>query len=155
MGGWSGSGGEGRRRGERPTEMEIPVIALSQLSRAVESRSGDKRPMLSDLRESGAIEQDADIVTFIYRPSYYGFTDDDPAGNLAEIIIAKHRNGALETVKLSFIKDYVKFTEYQGGFNSFGDIMSDPFSDDSESKAVNFMKASSKINEDQSMDLDF
>ncbi len=135
-------------------EMSVPVIALSQLSRAVESRSGDKRPMLSDLRESGAIEQDADIVTFIYRPSYYGFTEDDPAGNLAEIIVAKHRNGALETVKLSFIPDFVKFVEYQGGFNTFGDIVTDPFAE-SESQALSFMKASSKINEDQSMDLDF
>ncbi len=137
-------------------EMDVPVIALSQLSRAVESRSGDKRPMLSDLRESGAIEQDADIVTFIYRPGYYGFTEDDPAGNLAEIIIAKHRNGALETVKLSFLQDYVKFAEYQGGFNSFDNIMSDPFGAGSEAQATSFIKASSKINEDdESMDLGF
>ena len=133
-------------------EMNVPVIALSQLSRAVESRSGDKRPMLSDLRESGAIEQDADIVTFIYRPGYYGFNEDDPAGNLAEIIVAKHRNGSLDTVKLSFLQDYVKFAEYQGGFQSFGDIVTNPF--DEETSAQQFMKRSSKINEDE-MDFDF
>ncbi len=133
-------------------EMNVPVIALSQLSRAVESRTGEKRPQLSDLRESGAIEQDADIVTFIYRPGYYGFTDDDPAGNLAEIIISKHRNGALDTVKLSFLQDYVKFVEYQGGFQSFGDIITDPFAN--ENDARQFMKKPSRMNDDE-MDFEF
>src|SRR5690606_30620414 len=87
--------------------------ALSQLSRAVESRGGDKRPQLSDLRESGAIEQDADIVTFIYRPGYYGVEDGDPGvpNDLTEIILAKHRNGGLGTVNLRFVPHFVKFED--------------------------------------------
>jgi replicative DNA helicase len=93
-------------------ELGIPVIALSQLSRAVETRGGEKRPMLSDLRESGAIEQDADIVSFIYRPEYYDITESEGVSlkGVAEIIIAKHRNGALETVKLKFIDQFAKFS---------------------------------------------
>lgn len=95
-------------------ELNVPVIALSQLSRAVETRGGAKRPMLSDLRESGAIEQDADIVTFIYRPDYYeldsGVDDTVPKGTV-EIIIAKHRHGPLDTVQLKFVDKYAKFTE--------------------------------------------
>jgi replicative DNA helicase len=94
-------------------ELNVPVIALSQLSRAVETRGGTKRPQLSDLRESGAIEQDADIVSFIYRPEYYGILEDEEGNSLkgtGEIIIAKHRNGALGTVKLRFIDKYAKFT---------------------------------------------
>lgn len=94
-------------------ELHVPVIALSQLSRAVESRGGDKRPQLSDLRESGAIEQDADIVTFIYRPGYYGVEDSDPGvpTDLTEIILAKHRNGGLGTVNLRFVPHFVKFED--------------------------------------------
>ena len=96
-------------------ELEIPIIALSQLSRQVENRpGGSKRPQLSDLRESGAIEQDADMVMFIYRPEYYGIEFDEnnePTKNRGEIIIAKNRHGALETVKLRFIGQYAKFTD--------------------------------------------
>lgn len=95
-------------------ELNIPVIALSQLSRAVETRGGSKRPLLSDLRESGAIEQDADIVSFIYRPEYYKIDewDDDersPTENQAELIIAKHRNGGLDNIRLKFIKELGRF----------------------------------------------
>ena len=95
-------------------ELSVPVIALSQLSRAVETRGGSKRPMLSDLRESGAIEQDADIVSFIYRPEYYQILEDEEGQSLkgvAEIIVAKHRNGALKTVKLKFTDQFAKFTD--------------------------------------------
>jgi len=93
-------------------ELNVPMIALSQLSRSVEQRGGDKRPILSDLRESGAIEQDADIVSFIYRPEYYGFLQDEEGNSNAgvgEIIIAKHRNGALDSVRLRFIGQYARF----------------------------------------------
>ena len=95
-------------------ELNIPVIALSQLSRAVETRGGSKRPLLSDLRESGAIEQDADIVSFIYRPEYYKieeWDDDDqsPTEGQAEFIIAKHRNGGLDSIRLKFIGNLGKF----------------------------------------------
>jgi replicative DNA helicase len=98
-------------------ELDVPVIALSQLSRQVETRGGDKRPLLSDLRESGAIEQDADIVAFIYRPEYYGITEDaegNSTNGIGEIIIAKHRNGALADVKLRFIGRLAKFTNLEG-----------------------------------------
>lgn len=95
-------------------ELNIPVIALSQLSRAVETRGGSKRPLLSDLRESGAIEQDADIVSFIYRPEYYKIDewDDDehtPTAGQAEFIVAKHRNGGLDEIRLKFIGSLGKF----------------------------------------------
>jgi len=99
-------------------ELSIPVIALSQLSRAVETRGGVKRPQLSDLRESGAIEQDADLVMFLYRPEYYGITEDEGGASTAgvgEVIVAKHRNGSLDTVKLRFIGRYTKFTDLDMG----------------------------------------
>ena len=95
-------------------ELEVPVIALSQLSRAVETRGGSKRPILSDLRESGAIEQDADIVSFIYRPEYYKIDEWDdeertPTQGQAEFIVAKHRNGGLDSIRLKFIAQLGKF----------------------------------------------
>ncbi|MGO4921575.1 replicative DNA helicase [Maribacter spongiicola] len=95
-------------------ELSVPVIALSQLSRAVETRGGSKRPILSDLRESGAIEQDADIVSFIYRPEYYKIEEWDdeertPTQGQAEFIVAKHRNGGLENIRLKFIGNQGKF----------------------------------------------
>ncbi|MCL6218077.1 replicative DNA helicase [Zunongwangia pacifica] len=95
-------------------ELNVPVIALSQLSRAVETRGGSKRPLLSDLRESGAIEQDADIVSFIYRPEYYKIEEWDdeersPTEGQGEFIVAKHRNGGLENIRLKFIGHLGKF----------------------------------------------
>ena len=109
-------------------ELDIPVIALSQLSRAVETRGGDKRPQLSDLRESGSIEQDADIVMFLYRPEYYKITEDEngqPTAGMGQIIVAKHRNGGLEDVTLKFVGKYTKFMDYtsptgmEGGFGDY------------------------------------
>lgn len=96
-------------------ELQVPVLALSQLSRGVETRGGDKRPQLSDLRESGSIEQDADIVMFLYRPEYYKITVDEeglPTQGMGEVIIAKHRNGSTGTVKLKFIGKYTKFSDF-------------------------------------------
>ncbi|MCE2713213.1 MAG: replicative DNA helicase [Cryomorphaceae bacterium] len=125
-----GSKGSGNREQEISTisrsikeiakELNVPIIALSQLSRSVEQRGGDKRPVLSDLRESGAIEQDADIVSFIYRPEYYGFIQDDDGNSnqgVGEIIIAKHRNGALDKVRLRFIGEYARFENIENYYD--------------------------------------
>ena len=99
-------------------ELNIPIIALSQLNRSTETRE-DKRPVLSDLRESGAIEQDADIVCFIHRPEYYTKSSEDANGNdirgLAELIIAKHRSGAVGDVKLRFVSKYARFENWDDG----------------------------------------
>ena len=105
-------------------ELDIPIIALSQLSRAVELRGGTKRPILSDLRESGAIEQDADIVSFLYRPEYYKIDEWDdeersPALGQAEFIVAKHRNGGLSSIKLKFINSLGKFENLSSFENPF------------------------------------
>lgn len=95
-------------------ELNVPVIALSQLSRGVEAQTGQKRPSLQHLRESGAIEQDADIVSFIYRPEYYNFDtweDGTPTAGQAEFIIAKHRNGDLRNIRLSFVGPLAQFSD--------------------------------------------
>lgn len=100
-------------------ELNVPVIALSQLSRAVETRGGDKKPQLSDLRESGSIEQDADMVIFLYRPEYYGITADEegnPVTGTGEVIMAKNRSGSLDTVRLRFVGKYTKFADLDGYF---------------------------------------
>jgi len=100
-------------------ELNIPVIALSQLNRSVETRGGDKKPQLSDLRESGAIEQDADMVMFIYRPEYYGLTQGEDGQSLqgtAELIIAKHRNGALDSVNLRYVAKFARFEDQEEQF---------------------------------------
>ncbi len=110
-------------------ELAIPVIALSQLSRAVETRGGSKRPLLSDLRESGAIEQDADIVSFIYRPEYYKIDEWDdeersPTEGQGEFIVAKHRNGGLESIRLKFIGHLGKFDNLDDFDTPFGEFHS-------------------------------
>lgn len=116
-------------------ELNIPVLALSQLSRAVETRGGDRKPQLSDLRESGSIEQDADMVMFIHRPEYYGLTEDEEGNStigLANILISKHRNGAVGEVKLRFTSELAKFSNLESfDENVFGPMVpSDEFEDD-------------------------
>jgi replicative DNA helicase len=120
-------------------ELNVPVIALSQLSRQVEAQgNNDKRPQLSHLRESGAIEQDADIVMFLYRPEYYKITEDEQGRSMqgvVEVILAKHRNGSLGSVELQFIGKYTKFADpeafpggFGGGFPAYqGGESSNPF----------------------------
>lgn len=110
-------------------ELNVPVIALSQLSRAVETRGGSKRPLLSDLRESGAIEQDADIVSFIYRPEYYKIDEWDdeersPTAGQGEFIVAKHRNGGLENIRLKFVGNLGKFDNLDEFDTPFGEFHS-------------------------------
>src|SRR3989338_7239663 len=106
-------------------ELNIPVLALSQLSRAVESRGGDKKPQLSDLRESGSIEQDAAMVQFIHRPEYYGLLEDadgNPTRNVANIIIAKHRNGAVCDIQLKFVNELAKFEDLDKANRQFAEL---------------------------------
>ena len=154
------SGGSDNQRGNREQEissisralkglakeLSVPVIALSQLSRAVEVRGGSKRPQLSDLRESGAIEQDADIVSFIYRPEYYQILEDEEGQSLkgvAEVIVAKHRNGALDTVKLRFTDKFARFSNLDDP--DFDALPADTF----ESPQSAVITRSSKINDDE------
>ena len=110
-------------------ELNVPVIALSQLSRAVETRGSSKRPLLSDLRESGAIEQDADIVSFIYRPEYYKIDEWDdeertPTQGQAEFIVAKHRNGGLDEIRLKFVGNLGKFENLDDFSSPFDELPS-------------------------------
>jgi replicative DNA helicase len=113
-------------------ELNVPIITLSQLNRSVETRGGDKKPQLSDLRESGAIEQDADMVCFLYRPEYYGITENAHgeiySDGYTELIIAKHRNGALGEVKLTFQGEFAKFINHTEGyeFEPLGGATADP-----------------------------
>lgn len=124
-------------------ELNIPIIALSQLNRSTESRE-DKRPVLSDLRESGAIEQDADIVCFIHRPEYYTRAAQDGEGNnikgLAYLIVAKHRSGAVGDVKLHFVSKYAKFENWEEGY----EVMQ-------ETLAENKLKIESRMNREENI----
>ncbi len=128
-------------------ELNIPVIAISQLSRAVETRGGSKRPILSDLRESGAIEQDADLVVFIYRPEYYKiefFEDQAPTKDTAEIIIAKNRNGATKDIRLKFVGRFAKFENLDSGDYDLSSYHA-PYSDNEPPT----LTIPSKMNEDE------
>ena len=127
-------------------ELNVPVIALSQLNRSVETRAGSKRPQLSDLRESGAIEQDADMVIFIHRPEKYGMIVDENGNSLqglAEIIIAKHRNGPTGDVMLRFKDHLAKFFE-----------MDDYVPIDNNSFMPASVKMESKMNDDFDMEME-
>ena len=138
-------------------ELSVPVLALSQLSRSVETRGGDKKPQLSDLRESGSIEQDADMVIFLYRPEYYKITEDEmgnPTQGMGEVIIAKHRNGSLETVQLKFIGRFTKFADLDGagGFDAgefnTGAFPVSTFDEDPAGFAPGTIRMGSRINDD-------
>ena len=127
-------------------ELSVPIIALSQLSRAVEVRGGSKRPQLSDLRESGSIEQDADIVAFIYRPEYYGIDEDEEGQSLkgtAEVIVAKHRHGALKTVRLRFTEEFARFSDLDDP--DFGSLAAGTF----EAPPSNIITRPSRMNDDE------
>ncbi|MFM9826032.1 replicative DNA helicase [Flavobacterium sp.] len=145
-------------------ELSIPVIALSQLSRAVETRGSSKRPLLSDLRESGAIEQDADIVSFIYRPEYYKIDewddeDQSPTAGQAEFIIAKHRNGSLDSIRLKFIGNLGKFDNLEDYSGSYDDLPSKMNHDDNPFQTKNLPSPNeafgSNLNEAEDYDMPF
>jgi replicative DNA helicase len=119
-------------------ELDIPVIALSQLSRQVESRQ-EKRPILSDLRESGSIEQDADLVVFIYRPEYYKLThfeDETLTEGKAVILVAKNRHGKTADIRVNFVAEYGRFEDNNIAFNNDFNVPN------------NIMVKSSRMNED-------
>lgn len=141
-------------------ELNIPIIALSQLSRAVETRGGDKRPLLSDLRESGSLEQDTDMVIFAYRAEYYQIFEDEEGNSLkgkAELIVSKNRHGALDTIQLGFKAKYTKFTDedaIDGEFTNFEEVTEeDNFSSFQQQVASmnnnNIVTRQSKINDDE------
>ena len=125
-------------------ELNIPIVALSQLNRSVESRTDGKRPQLSDLRESGAIEQDADMVCFIHRPEYYSRSSQDAEGNdirgLAEFIVAKHRSGSVDDVKMRFQGKYARFENWSDNvgvtFTTVGSRLNSESADDASSQSV-------------------
>ncbi len=126
-------------------ELDVAVIALSQLNRSVETRGGSKRPQLADLRESGAIEQDADLVMFLYRPEYYQITEDEEGNStrgLCEIIVAKHRNGALDNVWVRFIDKFAKFVPLEKGEYSLAVT-----GNESETNESNIVTRKSRLNE--------
>ena len=133
-------------------ELNIAIISLSQLSRAVETRGGTKKPILSDLRESGAIEQDADLVLFIYRPEYYKITEDEDGNStigLAELSIAKHRNGALKDITLRFISKFAKFVDYDTGEYDTGLPMGAEIDFDSSSNSYTLPSRMNDMTEDE------
>ena len=131
-------------------ELNIPIIALSQLNRSTETRE-DKRPVLSDLRESGAIEQDADIVCFIHRPEYYTKSTVDSNNNdirgLAELIVAKHRSGAVGDVKLRFVSQFARFENWDEGYQ----MMQEAFGDEPTQEGTSVRRVS-KIGSDSQGD---
>lgn len=133
-------------------ELNVPVLILSQLNRSVETRGGSKKPQLSDLRESGAIEQDADMVIFIYRPEYYDINEDEQGNDMTgkgEIIIAKHRNGALDSVTLRFIGQYTKFVDDVPFDLSGGSLSSLSPSQEFEDNSPVTMTRQSRMNDDE------
>lgn len=139
-------------------ELNIPIIALAQLSRSVETRTGSRQPLLSDLRESGAIEQDADIVSFLYRPEYYKIFKDDDGNStvgIGEYIIAKHRNGKLGTVKLRFVSSLARFENLtdQSEFESLNQLSNSAVAN--YNKESNTMTIQSKMNSGPTEDFDF
>ncbi len=135
-------------------ELDIPVIALSQLSRAPEKRSTVAKPILSDLRESGSIEQDADMVLFIYRPEYYKIDTDeqgDSTSGLAEVSISKNRHGPIKDIRLRFIAKYAKFTDPEVDYNPAGNIQENTAFDG----PVKTRTVMSKMDDDESHDVPF
>lgn len=146
-------------------ELDIPVIALAQLSRAVETRGGNKRPMLSDLRESGSIEQDADMVLFIYRPEYYKmdtFEDNTPSAGAAEIMFEKNRHGSPGNVRVRFQSQYTKFSDVETGyytgadstFSNEGESVMSGLGANSIAHNTNFDMIESKMNYDGADDME-
>lgn len=137
-------------------ELEIPVIAISSLNRSVETRGGDKRPNLSDLRDSGSIESDADVVMFLYRPEYYKITVDEdglPTHGKAEVIFAKHRNGSLGTAILKFIGKFTKFVDWTDEYSSYSGTagtITRNYKDPTESSRDNPYGAGARLHEDDS-----